>query len=162
MTVYLWHLPLLAAMSGLLLLTDIPQPPGGTTAWWWARPLVLLGVVALLLPVLAIFGRLEERPTASAHTRGRPAAAVVTAAVAVFVPVVDAAFNGLTVGLLGGGAACFMLAVLLLGRTPERLQPSAGGNEQAGGSAGRVHGTVAESSGGGALPAGPSSASVEP
>ncbi|HEY8699818.1 MAG TPA: acyltransferase [Arthrobacter sp.] len=162
MTVYLWHLPLLAAMSGLLLLTDIPQPPGGTTAWWWARPLVLLGVVALLLPVLAIFGRLEERPTASAHTRGRPAAAVVTAAVAVFVPVVDAAFNGLTLGLLGGGAACFMLAVLLLGRTPERLQPSAGGNEQAGGSAGRVHGTVAESSGGGALPAGPSSASVEP
>ena len=26
MTVYLWHLPLLAAMSGLLLLTDFPQP----------------------------------------------------------------------------------------------------------------------------------------
>ena len=43
MTVYLWHLPLLAAMSGLLLLTDFPQPagvarPGGGGGPWccWA------------------------------------------------------------------------------------------------------------------------------
>ena len=50
MTVYLWHLPLLAAMSGLLLLTDFPQPAGGSAAWWWGRPLVLMGVIALLLP----------------------------------------------------------------------------------------------------------------
>ncbi|WP_255771457.1 acyltransferase family protein [Pseudarthrobacter sulfonivorans] len=121
MTVYLWHLPLLVAMSGLLLLTDFPKPAAGTAEWWWARPLVLLGVITLLLPVLAAFGRLEERPTASVHTRGRPAAAVVTAAVVVFIPVADAAFNGLTLGLLGGGAACFALAVLLLGRMPERV-----------------------------------------
>jgi fucose 4-O-acetylase-like acetyltransferase len=120
MTVYLWHLPLLAAMSGLLLLTDFPQPTGGTAAWWWTRPLVLLGVVALLLPVLALFGRLEEQPTAPGSSRARPAAAVVTAAVVVFIPVADAALNGLTVGLLGGGAACFALAVLLLGRVPPR------------------------------------------
>jgi hypothetical protein len=120
MTVYLWHLPLLAAMSGLLLLTDFPKPAAGTAEWWWGRPLVLLGVITLLLPVLAAFGRLEERPTASLHSRGRPATAVVTAAVDIFIPVVDAALNGLTPGLLGGGAACFALAVLLLGRMPER------------------------------------------
>ncbi|MCU1515557.1 MAG: acyltransferase [Pseudarthrobacter sp.] len=148
MTVYLWHLPLLVAMSGLLLLTDFPQPAAGTAAWWWARPLVLLGVVALLLPVLAAFGRLEERPTAAPHTRRRPAAAVVTAAVVVFIPVADAALNGLTLGLLGGGAACFALAVLLLGRIPAgvpgEVRPARG--EQADGP----------------LPAGPSSASVEP
>jgi hypothetical protein len=46
---------------------------------------------------------------------------VVTAAVVVFIPVVDAAFNGLTLTLLGGGAACFTLAVLLLGRVPARV-----------------------------------------
>ncbi len=125
MTVYLWHLPLLAAMSGLLLLTDLPQPAGGTAAWWWTRPLVLVGVVVLLLPVLALFGRLEERPTSPGNPRARPAAAVVTAGVVVFIPVTDAALNGLTVGLLGGGAACFALAVLLLGRVPAR---SAGGS----------------------------------
>jgi hypothetical protein len=121
MTVYLWHLPLLAALSGLLLLTDFPKPAAGTAEWWWSRPLVILGVITVLLPVLAAFGRLEERPTASAHTRGRPAPAVVTAAVVVFIPVADAAFNGLTLGLLGGGAACFALAVLLLGRVPDRV-----------------------------------------
>jgi peptidoglycan/LPS O-acetylase OafA/YrhL len=121
MTVYLWHLPLLAAMSGLLLLTDFPQPAGGSAAWWWGRPLVLLGVIALLLPVVALFGRLEERPTASGPSQGRPAAAVLLAAVAVFVPAVNAAFTGLTPGLLGGGAACFALAVVLLGRIPARL-----------------------------------------
>ncbi|MDR6558062.1 fucose 4-O-acetylase-like acetyltransferase [Arthrobacter pascens] len=120
MTVYLWHLPLLAAMAGLLLLTDFPKPASATAAWWWSRPLVLLGVIALLLPVVALFGRLEERPTAAAHSRGRPPAAVLTAAVVVFIPVADAAFNGLTLALLGGGAACFALAVLLLGRVPAR------------------------------------------
>ena len=132
MTVYLWHLPLLAAMSGMLLLTDVPQPAGGSAAWWWARPLVLLGVIALLLPVLALFGRLEEPPTAPGPAPSRPAAAVLLAAVAVFVPAVQAALNGLTLGLLGGGAACFALAVVLLGRIPARLTASAdrpGGSE---------------------------------
>ncbi|UZX05265.1 acyltransferase [Arthrobacter sp. CDRTa11] len=163
MTVYLWHLPLLVAMTGILLLTDFPKPAAGTAAWWWARPLVLLGVVALLLPVLAFFGRLEERPTASVHTRGRPPAAVVTAAVVVFIPVADAALNGLALGLLGGGAACFMLAALLLGRVPERLP---GVNDAASGEQASLPGTGAGggsgASNGGALPAGPSSANVEP
>jgi Zn-dependent protease with chaperone function len=125
MTVYLWHLPLLAALSGLLLLTDFPQPAAGTAAWWWGRPLVLLSVILLLLPVLALFGRLEERPTSSAHARSRPAAAVVTAVVVVYVPVSDAALNGLTLGLLGGGAVCFALAALLLGRALARAVPDA-------------------------------------
>ncbi|MCB5292199.1 acyltransferase family protein [Arthrobacter sp. SO3] len=126
MTVYLWHLPLLAAMSGLLLLTDFPQPLGGSAAWWWGRPLVLLALTGLLLPVLALFGRLEERPTSPATSPSRPAAAVVLAAVVVYVPVADAALNGLTLGLLGGGAACFALAVLLLGRIPVRLVADSG------------------------------------
>ena len=156
MTVYLWHLPLLVAMSGLLLLTDFPKPAAGTAGWWWARPLVLLGVVGLLLPVLAVFGRLEERPMASVHARSRPAAAVVTAAVVIFIPVADAAFNGLTLGLLGGGAACFALAVLLLGRMPEP------GPEQLDPARGKASGKATGAATGGALPAGPSSASVEP
>jgi len=120
MTVYLWHLPLLAAMTGLLLLTDFPKPASGTAGWWWSRPLVFFGVVLLLLPAVLLFGRLEERPTPAMHSRGRAPAAVVTAVVVVFVPVADAAVNGLTLGLLGGGAACFAMAVLLLGRVPAR------------------------------------------
>ncbi|HET8879121.1 MAG TPA: acyltransferase [Arthrobacter sp.] len=144
MTIYLWHLPLLAAMSGLLLLTNLPLPPGGSAAWWWTRPLALLGVVGLLLPVLALFGRLEEHPTAPGHGRPRPAAAVATAAVVVFLPVSEAAVNGLTVGLLGGGAVCFALAVLLLGRIPARSPAARPGAD------------------GGPLPRPPLSANVEP
>ncbi|MCA4134069.1 acyltransferase [Arthrobacter sp. M4] len=120
MTIYLWHLPLLVALSGVLLLTDFPKPAATTAGWWWARPLVLIAVIGLLIPVLAVFGRLEDRPIAGPHSRRRPGAAVVTAVVVVFVPVVDAALNGLTLGLLGGGAVCFALAVLLLGRVPAR------------------------------------------
>jgi fucose 4-O-acetylase-like acetyltransferase len=123
MTVYLWHLPLLAAMTGLLLLTDFPKPASGTAEWWWSRPLVFVGVILLLLPAVLLFGRLEERPTPAMHSRGRAPAAVVTAVVVVFVPVADAAVNGLTLGLLGGGAACFAMAVLLLGRVPARGTP---------------------------------------
>ena len=165
MTVYLWHLPLLAAMSGLLLLTGFPKPAAGTAGWWWSRPLVLLGIIVLLMPVLAAFGRLEERPTASAHSRRRPAAAVVTAAVVVFIPVADAAFNGLTLGLLGGGAACFALAVLLLGRIPVRGQSLPARPEGRTGSAtGLPEGTAngAPGGAGGPLPPAPLSANVEP
>lgn len=158
MTVYLWHLPLLAAMSGVILLTGIPKPSAGTAEWWWSRPLVLLGVIALLLPVLAVFGRLEERPTAPAHSRRRPAAAVVTAVVVVFVPVADAAFNGLTLALLGGGAACFALAVLLLGRIPVRVL----GRIPVRAPALPARSTAAPGDSGGPLPPAPLSANVEP
>jgi hypothetical protein len=89
---------------------------------------------------------------ASVRARGRPAPAVVTAAVAVFIPVADAAFNGLTLGLLGGGAACFVLAALLLSRVPERVT-----GDLAAGRAVRAQGGKA-----GPLPAGPTSANVEP
>ena len=127
MTIYLWHLPLLVGMTGMVLLTDVPKPPSGSAEWWWARPVVLACVIVLLVPVLATFGRLEERPTAAGHVRRRSGAAVVTAAVVVFIPVTDAAFNGLSLGLLGGGAACFTLAVLLLGRGPARPPGDGGG-----------------------------------
>ncbi|WP_309073900.1 acyltransferase [Paenarthrobacter sp.] len=118
MTIYLWHLPLLVGMSGLLLLTDVPKPLAGTAEWWWARIPVFFAVLTLLVPVVWLFGRLENRPTAASHARGPSRTAVVTAAVVVLVPLADAAFNGLTLALLGGGAACFALSVLLLGRVP--------------------------------------------
>jgi hypothetical protein len=123
MTVYLWHLPVLVAMSGLLLLTDFPKPSPVTAEWWWARIPVFLAVVALMVPVTLVFGPLEERPTAASHARGPSRTAVATAGVVVFLPVIDAALNGLTLALLGGGAACFALAVLLLGRVPAEPPP---------------------------------------
>jgi peptidoglycan/LPS O-acetylase OafA/YrhL len=113
LTVYLWHLPLLVGMSGLLLLTEFPKPASGTAAWWWARPVVLLALILLLLAAVAAFGRLEERPTPVPGTRCRPAR-VVAAVVVVFLPVTSVALGGLTLALLGAGAACFAASLILL------------------------------------------------
>jgi peptidoglycan/LPS O-acetylase OafA/YrhL len=114
LTVYLWHLPLLAGMSGLLLLTPVPMPSSGSGEWWWSRPLVLLALVVLLVPAVAAFGRLEERPTAPPRFRRRPAFQVAGAAVVVFIPAAAAAVNGLTLGLLGAAAVCFLAALAFL------------------------------------------------
>jgi hypothetical protein len=139
LTVYLWHLPLLVGMSGLLLLTPIPKPESGTAAWWWARPVVLLALVLLLLPVVAAFGRLEERPTASGTSDARPPA-VAAGVVVVFVPVSAAALGGLSLAVLGAGAVCFAMAVVMLGGIPGRsrrtARPTSGAG--AGGGAGAL------------------------
>jgi hypothetical protein len=113
LTVYLWHLPLLVGMSGLLLLTPVPKPASGTAEWWWARPLVFLALMVLLLGAVAGFGRLERRPATVPGTRCRPAL-VAAAVVVVFLPVTAAAFAGLSLLLLGAGAACFAVALILL------------------------------------------------
>ena len=85
----------------------------------------------LLLTALAALSL--SAGAAMAQPPAPPAAAVVTAAVVVFIPVTDAALNGLTLGLLGGGAAYFILAALLLGRVPVRSpgEQDAGGSEPA-------------------------------
>lgn len=119
LTVYLWHLPLLVAMSGLLLLAPVPKPDSGTPEWWWARAVVLPALLLLLVPVVAAFGRLEEPPVAALGPGGKPAA-VAAAVVVVFLPVADAALGGLTLALLGTGAALFALAQLILGAVPGR------------------------------------------
>lgn len=131
LTVYLWHLPLLGAMSGLLLLTPVPKPSSGTAGWWWSRPLVVLALVLLLLPATAAFGRLEERTTAPQAFRCRPAAAG-GAVVVVFIPVADAALNGLSLGLLAAGTVCFTVAILLLGGLPLRRRRAVPGGRKRG------------------------------
>ncbi|MFF2346947.1 acyltransferase [Pseudarthrobacter sp. NPDC058119] len=123
LTVYLWHLPLLGAMSGLLLLVPFPKPAAGTAEWWWSRPLVVLALVILLLPVAAAFGRMEDRTTPAPTIRCRPAVAGA-AVVVVFIPVADAALSGLSLGLLAAGTVCFSAALLLLRGSPlGRRQP---------------------------------------
>lgn len=123
LTVYFWHLPLLVGMSGLLLLAPVPMPESGSAEWWWSRPLVVLALVILLLPVAAAFGRLEDRTTPPSTLRCRPAMAGAAVVVA-FIPVADAALSGLSLGLLAAGTVCFSAALLLLRGSPlGRRQP---------------------------------------
>jgi fucose 4-O-acetylase-like acetyltransferase len=67
MTVYLWHLPAMAALYGLVLAVDGPLPNPGTAAWWATRPLWLAVLAAVLAPLALALSRFERarRPTGS-------------------------------------------------------------------------------------------------
>ncbi len=56
MPAFLWHLPVLVAVTGLALLARVPFPLPGSVVWWASRPLwlaVLAGALAGFLWVLA-------------------------------------------------------------------------------------------------------------
>ena len=69
-TIYLWHVPVLGLVVGLLLLTPLPTPAAGSAAWWMTRPLVFLVMAGVLAGVSVLFGRLE-RPPAFDHPATR-------------------------------------------------------------------------------------------
>jgi fucose 4-O-acetylase-like acetyltransferase len=68
MTLYLWHLPAMAALYGLVLAVDGPLPNPGTGAWWATRPLWLALLAAVLAPLALALARFERsrRPAGSA------------------------------------------------------------------------------------------------
>lgn len=82
MTLYLWHLTALVIVAAAVLPTGLlPQPATGSAAWWALRPvwIVLLGIA--LVPLVALFGRVETarlRPTCPPAWRAALAAALVT------------------------------------------------------------------------------------
>jgi peptidoglycan/LPS O-acetylase OafA/YrhL len=71
MTLYLWHLTALVALSGLVAAAGGPLPDPGTGLWWATRPL-WLAVAALVLAPLALALSRLERPR---RARPRPAPA---------------------------------------------------------------------------------------
>ena len=62
MTVYLWHLTVMVLVIGLAVVlggTGITLSPG-TAMWWNTRPLWMALLALLLIPFVAVFGRLER------------------------------------------------------------------------------------------------------
>jgi hypothetical protein len=62
MSVYLWHLTVMALIIGLANLAGgfgLRFEPGGG-GWWMTRPVWLAVLLAALVPVLALFGRFER------------------------------------------------------------------------------------------------------
>ncbi|HAM26083.1 MAG TPA: acyltransferase [Microbacteriaceae bacterium] len=70
MTIYLWHLPVLALIVGLLLLTPLPMPQPGSAAWWWTRPVILALAISALIVISRLLGRFEQ--PVPAPPGGRP------------------------------------------------------------------------------------------
>lgn len=72
MTLYLWHMPVLVIITGLLLATAFWMPAPGTLAWWLTRPVFLATLAVACLPVLALFRRFEAGlPGGTATDPGR-------------------------------------------------------------------------------------------
>jgi len=74
MTVYLWHITVMVLFGAALYMAGgfgLGIEPG-TADWWWTRPLWILALFVLLLPVALLLSPLERR--------GRPADAAVPAA----------------------------------------------------------------------------------
>jgi fucose 4-O-acetylase-like acetyltransferase len=119
MTIYLWHLPLIVALSGIALLIPGASPAPGSAEWWLSRPIEYVLVLAALFALSLLVGR-WERPRELGITPPRSVvalAAVLTIAVPVLlIPL------GLDFALAIAGAITFGVAILILGRwgTAER------------------------------------------
>jgi peptidoglycan/LPS O-acetylase OafA/YrhL len=100
MTLYLWHLPAMAALYGLVLAADGPLPNPGTGAWWATRPLWLALLAAVLAPLALAVSRFE-RPRRPAGSTA-PALETRTGRIAAVLGVVL-----VTLGLLGFVASGF-------------------------------------------------------
>jgi len=119
MTIYLWHLPLIIALSGVALLIPGASPPPGSEAWWLTRP-VFFVVVAIALFALSFLVARWEAPR---EVGGTPPGPIVgLAAFLTFLPAfcVMQWFLDLPLAILG--ALCLGAAILLLGRWPARTR----------------------------------------
>lgn len=61
MRAFLWHLPVMVAVTGVLLVLDVPFPDPGTATWWLTRPLWFAVLGLALWGVLAATDALRAR-----------------------------------------------------------------------------------------------------
>jgi hypothetical protein len=117
MTIYLWHLPVIIILAGVALLVPGASPEPASAAWWWSRILVYLIVLAALFALSLLVGRWEQ-PLEPGVTP--PIAVVAVAAALTFAPTFLVIEYFLDLRLAIVGAVCLSVAILLLGRWPER------------------------------------------
>ncbi|MBM7832911.1 hypothetical protein JOE59_003616 [Agromyces cerinus] len=66
MTVYLWHMPVLVGLAGVLLVADsqiglaLPEPM--SAGWWASRPMWLAVAAVVVVGVTLVFARFERAP----------------------------------------------------------------------------------------------------
>ena len=114
MTIYLWHLPVILAVTGLTLLIPGAAPAPASAAWWWSRIPIFLVVMALLYALSLVVARWEAIPPLP---RGPRPLAVAIGVVLAFVPAFLVMELGLDVRLAIGGALAYAVAVTVLRRT---------------------------------------------
>jgi fucose 4-O-acetylase-like acetyltransferase len=119
MTIYLWHLPLIIALSGIALLIPGASPEPGSAAWWISRPIFFVVVLAGLFGLSFLVARYEA-PREVGVTP--PPQIVALAAVLTFIPAFAVTEWFLDFPLAVLGSVCFTASVLMLGRWQNRLR----------------------------------------
>ncbi|QTX05754.1 acyltransferase family protein [Agromyces archimandritae] len=84
MTVYLWHLPVMVLVAGLILAGHsaygLPVPDPLSAEWWISRPLWLVAVGLALAPVVRATRRFEGAPASTRERTATPARSALAAA----------------------------------------------------------------------------------
>ncbi|MDT0181189.1 acyltransferase family protein [Microbacterium sp. ARD31] len=115
MTIYLWHLPVMLALTGISLLIPGAAPTPASEAWWWSRPILFVVVLAVLLVLSLAIARWEALGTLGSTP---PRAVVALAWVCAFVPPFAVMEWFLDLPIAVGGAVLLAVAVFLLRRRP--------------------------------------------
>ena len=115
MTIYLWHLPVMLALTGISLLIPGAAPTPASEAWWWSRPILFVVVLAVLLVLSLAIARWEALGTLGSTP---PRAVVALAWVCAFVPPFAVMEWFLDLPIAVGGAVLLAVAVFRLRRRP--------------------------------------------
>ena len=113
MTIYLWHLPVIVALSGIAILLPGLSPRPSSPEWWLTRPIEYVLVLGVLFALSLLVGRWEQ-PREPGITPPAPVVALA-AALTIAVPVLLIPL-GLDFVLAVAGAVTFGIAILILGR----------------------------------------------
>lgn len=121
MTIYLWHLPVMLALTGVTLLIPGAAPTPSSPEWWWSRPVMFIAVLGVLLALSLLIARWEALGTLSATP---PRGVVAVAWLCAFLPpfAVMQWFLDLPIAVVG--ALLLTVAVVLLRRGARRTQPA--------------------------------------
>ncbi|MCD2441258.1 acyltransferase [Agromyces sp. SYSU K20354] len=113
-TLYLWHLPIIVAVSAVALLWPGASPEPESPEWWFSRPVVLVIVLATVWLVSLPIARFESFVAAVPAGFRRPSsAAVVTAAVLAFLPAFAEIVWSLDLALAVAGTAMLTASLAL-------------------------------------------------
>lgn len=114
LTLYLWHVPVMAAVAGLALLVPGASPEPASPAWWLGRPVVLVLVLAIVWLISLPVARFEKVAVAVPAGFRRPSATpIVIAAILAFLPPFAVMLWSLDLVLAVAGTALLTAAVVL-------------------------------------------------
>lgn len=125
MSIYLWHVTAIVAITGLLLILPWPMPIPGGEVWWWTRPVMMVAVFALV-GVISLWTVRFERPNPQFLQRRVTRAATIAGVVLFILPSLAISLYGLDLPLALLAVTCTVLSLgLASGRVGSHIAESA-------------------------------------